>query len=54
MYGWRMLIGLCLTTPAIHGNLHITLAISTSLSLRIAHFFTHSTPNVYSKDFLKL
>jgi hypothetical protein len=29
------------------------LAISTNLSLRIAHFFTHSPPNVYSKDFLK-
>jgi hypothetical protein len=48
-----MLIDLCLTTSTIHGNLRITLAISTSLSLRIAHFLTHSPPNVYSKDFLK-
>jgi sarcosine oxidase delta subunit len=29
VYGWRMFIGLCLTTPTIHGNLCITLAIST-------------------------
>jgi len=29
MYGWRMVIGLCLTTSTIHGNLRITLAIST-------------------------
>ncbi len=48
-----MLTGLCLTTSTIHGNLRITLAISTSLSLRIAHFYTQSTPNVYSRDFLK-
>jgi hypothetical protein len=29
MYGWRMVICLCLTTSTIHGNLRITLAIST-------------------------
>jgi hypothetical protein len=41
-----MFIGLCLITSTIHGNLRNTLAISTSLSFKIAHFFTHSTPNV--------
>jgi hypothetical protein len=53
MYGWRMFVGLCLTTSTIHGYLRITFAISTSLSLRTSHFLTQSTPNVYSKDFLK-
>jgi len=44
-------MGLCLITSTIHGYLRNTLAISTSLSLRISHFLTHSTPNVYSRDF---
>jgi hypothetical protein len=48
-----MLIGLCLTTSTIQGYLRRTFAISTSLSLRSSHFSTYSTPNVYSKDFLK-
>jgi hypothetical protein len=35
-----MLIGLCLIASTIRWNLRITFAISTSLSLKIAHFFT--------------
>jgi hypothetical protein len=53
MYGWRMLIGLCFIASTIHGNLRSVSAISINLSLRSSHFFIQSTPNVYSKDFLK-
>jgi hypothetical protein len=47
-----MLIGLCLITSTIHGNLCSVLAISINLSLRSSHFLTHSTPNVCNKVFL--
>jgi len=46
-----MLIGLCFITSTIHGNLLNTLAISTSLSLRITRFLTHSTPKALSSGY---
>jgi hypothetical protein len=35
VYGWRMLIGLCLIISTIHGNLLNTFAISTSLAAKL-------------------
>jgi hypothetical protein len=46
--GWGMPTGLCLITSTIHVNLPNTLAISTSLSLKTSHLFTHSAPNASS------